>query len=241
MPIRFKNREEAGRALAVRLMPLSGERPVVVGLARGGVPVAFEVSRALGAPLDVVVMRKLIVADAPDRPFGALAEGGGVCLDPEAVSLLGIPRDVIDAVAEREAAELQRTVERYRAGRPPIDVTGRTVIVVDDGVARGASVRAAMRSLRERSPRRIVLTAPVFAPDTAARLHGEADELVYLEALHHFGAVAFWYEDFQQVTEDEAIRLLSLAASQRMNCAGAEEEPQARCALKTAGESPSQA
>jgi putative phosphoribosyl transferase len=211
METRFRNREEAGRALASLLAPLGLEQPVVVAIPRGGLPVAEEVARALGAPLDVVIVRKLGAPDQPELAVGAIAEGGAVYLDPETVLMLGIQREELASIAERETVELQRRAKLYRAACPALDLADRTVVLVDDGVARGASARAAIRALRERHPRRLVLAVPVIAPDTVRELRGEVDELVAVDAPWHFGAVGYFYDDFQQLSDEQVLEILSRA------------------------------
>ncbi|MGZ6125954.1 MAG: phosphoribosyltransferase, partial [Myxococcales bacterium] len=205
---RFRNREEAGRALALLLKPLAREQPVVVAIPRGGVPVGYEVAHALDAPLDLVIVRKLGAPDEPELAIGAIAEGGAVYVDPEAVHVLGIRREELTAIAERESVEVQRRANVYRGTWPAIDLAGRTVLLVDDGVARGASARAAIRALRERHPRRLVLAVPVIAPDTFHELRSEVDDLVAVAAPYHFGSVGFWYDDFEQVTDAQVLALL---------------------------------
>jgi putative phosphoribosyl transferase len=209
MLTRFRNRHEAGRALAAALMPIRREHPLIVALPRSGVPVAAAVAQALQAPLDIVVTRKLAPPAEPDLAVGALAEGGASYIDPTAAGVLGISHEDLAALADSEAVELRRRVKILRGERPPLDVEGRTVILVDDGIARGASVRAALRSLRQRRPRRIVVAAPVIAPDTVRELREECDEVVCLSSPKLFGAVGFWYQDFTAVSDEEALALLA--------------------------------
>jgi putative phosphoribosyl transferase len=211
MLTRFRNRHEAGHALAAALMPIRREHPVVVALPRSGVPVAAAVAEALQAPLDIVVTLKLAPPGEPDQAVGALAEGGASYIDPTAVGVLGISHEDLSELAEAEAVELLRRVRTLRGERPPLDLEGRTVILVDDGIARGASVRAALRSLRRRGPRRIVVAAPVIAPDTLHDLREECDDIVCLSSPKLFGAVGFWYQDFAAVTDEEALALLGRA------------------------------
>ena len=214
MLTRFRNRHEAGQALATALMPIRRERPVVVALPRSGVPVAAVIAQALQAPLDIVVTLKLAPPGDPDLAVGALAEGGASYIDPTAVGVLGISHEDLSQLAEAEAVELRRRVRTLRGERPPLDVEGRTVILVDDGIARGASVRAALRSLRQRRPRRIVVAAPVIAPDTLHELREECDQVVCLSSHKLFGAVGFWDQDFTRVTDEEALALLERARGQ---------------------------
>ena len=229
MVTRFRNREEAGRALALLLKPLARESPVVVAIPRGGVPVAYEVALALDAPLDVVIVRKLGAPDEPELAVGAIAEGGSVYIDAESVQVLDISREELTSIAERESVELRRRARAYRGARPPRDLAGRTVILVDDGIARGASARAAIRAVRERNPRRLVLAVPVIAPDTVHELRSEVDDLVAVAAPYHFGSVGFWYDDFEQVTDARVLSLLSRARGDpepRLATPGAPADPE---------------
>jgi len=205
---RFADRAEAGRRLAERLLPLAGQRPVVVALPRGGVPVAREVALALDAPLDILAVRKLGAPHNPEYGIGAVAEDGTRVIDPEAVAVLGIDGGVLESIVAREVAELRRRVALYREDRPPLDLAGRTAVVVDDGVATGVTDAAALRALRHRHPRRLVLAVPVCAPDSAARLQDEADDVVCLHAPHAFYGVGQWYEDFSQVGDEEVVSVL---------------------------------
>lgn len=220
MLTRFRNRSEAGRALAAALMPLRPEHPVIVALPRSGVPVAAAVARALQAPLDIVVVRKLALPGEPELAVGALAEGGASYIDPTAVDALGISHEDLSALADNEAIELRKRARALRGDRAPLDIEGRTVIVVDDGIARGASVRAALRSLRQRRPGRLVVAAPVIAPDTVRDLREEGDEIVCLSSPKLFGAVGFWYQDFTPVTDEEVLALLAQSRQPAADAAG---------------------
>ena len=204
----FRDRQDAGRRLAERLAPLRGEDPVVVGLPRGGVPVAFEVAIALGAPLDVLVVRKLGVPVQPELAMGAIGEEGVLVLNAELVGALGLERDEVEAVVAREEAELARRVSLYRGGRAPVPVRDRTVILIDDGIATGSTALAAARILRERGARRVVLAVPVGPPDAARRFGSEVDDYVCLEAPEWFFAVGGCYERFGQTTDEEVRELL---------------------------------
>lgn len=206
--IRFADRTDAGRQLGERLLPLAAQHPVVIGLPRGGVPVAREVALALDAPLDFLAVRKLGAPHNPEYGIGAVAEDGTRVIDPEAIAVLGIRNGTLDAIAERETAELRRRVSLYRGDRPPLEVAGRTVVVVDDGVATGVTDLAALRALRRRDPRRLVLAVPVCPPDTARRLREDADEVVCLQAPPRFLGVGQWYEDFSQVSDEEVLAVL---------------------------------
>jgi putative phosphoribosyl transferase len=207
----FLDRIDAGRQLARRLLATREESPVVLGLPRGGLPVALEVARALGAPLDVLVSRKLGAPESPEYGIGAIAEGGAVYLRDDAIREIGLSERDVAEIAEREGAEVERRVRRYRGGRPPVDVRGRTVILVDDGIATGGTARAAVRALRERGAARVVLAVPVVARRTAERLAAEVDALVFVEAPEDFYAVGQWYEDFRQTSDEEVEACLAAA------------------------------
>jgi len=215
-PVRFRDRTDAGRRLAEKLAAYA-DRPdiVVLGLPRGGVPVAFEVARALAAPLDVFVVRKLGAPGHEELAMGAVATGGVRVLNDEVVHGLGIPEDRIDAVAARELQELARREHAYRDGRAPPDVTGKTVILVDDGLATGATMRAAVRALKQKGPQRIVVAVPAASPDTCAGLNAEADEVVCVITPEPFVAVGYWYDDFAQTTDAKVRDLLLLARQPR--------------------------
>jgi putative phosphoribosyl transferase len=208
---RFADRREAGRELAAELLVLAGEQPVVVGLPRGGVPVAEEIAIALGAPLEILVVRKLGAPHNPEYGIGAIAEGGTRVFDPEALAVLGIANRSLEAIVERESAELRRRVEAYRKEREPLSLEGRTVIVADDGVATGVTDTAALRAIRRRRPRRLILAVPVCAPDSAARLRDEADEVICLLEPRQLFGVGQWYRDFSQVSDEEVIASLRAA------------------------------
>ncbi|MFF4265877.1 phosphoribosyltransferase family protein [Streptomyces virginiae] len=209
----FTHRAEAGERLAEALRHLKGEDPVVLGLPRGGVPVAYRVARALGAPLDVVVVRKLGVPHHRELGFGAIGEGGVRVVSEDIVrsSRLG-PQD-IEAVEHAEAAELTRQAARFRGDRPRVPLDGRTVIVVDDGIATGATAAAACEVVRAQGAARVVLAVPVAPPDAVARLGSTADEVVCLATPHAFRAVGEWYQDFSQTPDEEVVFLLARAAA----------------------------
>jgi putative phosphoribosyl transferase len=201
---RFRNRADAGRALAERLRDYAGRDDVLVlGLPRGGVPVAYEVAMELDVPLDVFLVRKLGVPGREELAFGAIASGGAVVLNEEVVRSLRIDEASARAVAERERAELARRAEAYRGTTDPPDVEGKTVIVVDDGLATGASMRAAVEALRQLGPRRIVVAVPAAARQTCEELRAEVDEVVCALTPEPFLAVGMWYEDFSETTDDE--------------------------------------
>ncbi|HEX3609155.1 MAG TPA: phosphoribosyltransferase family protein [Solirubrobacterales bacterium] len=206
---RFADRRDAGRQLAERLLPLADVNPVVIGLPRGGVPVAEEVAAALGAPLEIVAVRKLGAPHNPEYGIGAIAEDGTRVFDPEALAVLGIENGVLDAIVSRETEELRRRVVAYRGDRLPLRLKGRTAIVVDDGVATGVTDTAGLRAVARRLPRRLVLAVPVGAPDSLARLGAEADEVVCLVAPPQLQGVGQWYRDFSQVADAEVIAALA--------------------------------
>jgi putative phosphoribosyl transferase len=211
----FRDRTDAGRTLAEALQEYRGRHDVVVlGLPRGGVPVADEVARALGVPLDVFVVRKLGMPGQEEFALGAIASGGVRVLNEEAIAQLGVPRRVIDAVAARELQELERRERAYRDGRVPAPLAGKTVILVDDGLATGSSMRAAIEALKRHGPARIVVAVPVGAPETCARLRREADEVVCAITPEPFHAVGLWYENFDQTTDAEVHDALARAAAE---------------------------
>ena len=208
----FRDREEAGRRLAKELRQYTGSPDVVVlGLPRGGIPVAYEVARALGAPLDVFVVRKLGLPGQEELAIGAIASGGVRVVNDELVRRIGVPAEVLDEVAAREGRELARRERDYRGSRGPLPVAGRTVILVDDGLATGASLRAAATALRRLKPARIVAAVPVGAAETCAEFRDVVDEVVCSETPEPFWAVGNWYDDFSQTTEEEVRRLLEKA------------------------------
>jgi len=208
-PRKFADRHDAGRQLAARLREYGDRDDVIVlALPRGGVPVAWEVAKALEAPLDVFVVRKLGVPGREEYAMGAIASGGVRVLNEEAVQGLGIPRDVIDAVAEREALELARREREYRGDRGMPDVRGKAVIVVDDGLATGATMLAAVKALRRMGPKEIIVAVPAGAPQTCHALRDEADEVVCGIEPEPFTAVGAWYDDFSQTSDEEVRGLL---------------------------------
>jgi putative phosphoribosyl transferase len=204
MPVPFENRAEAGRELAGRLSAQPGlEDAVVLGLPRGGVPVAAQVAAALGAPLDVFVVRKLGVPGQPELAMGAIATGGVRVLNDSVVRQLGISQAAIDEVSRQESVELVRREREYRGERPPATLADRTVVLVDDGLATGATMRAAVEAVRATGPARVVVAVPVGAPETCQSMDEVADEVLCLHAPDRFGAVGAFYVDFGQTTDDE--------------------------------------
>ena len=216
----FRDRTDAGRRLAERLGGYAGRPGVLVlALPRGGVPVAFEVARALGAPLDVFLVRKLGVPGHEELAMGAIATGGVRVVNEAVVRELGIGGEVIDAVAGRERAELERRERAYRGERPAPEVRGRTVILVDDGLATGSTMRAAALAVRRGEPERVVVAAPVAARATCAELRAEVEEVVCAATPEPFFGVGRWYEDFSQTTDEEVRELLARAAGGQADAA----------------------
>jgi len=212
--MRFRDRTDAGRQLAARLAAYAQHDDVIVlALPRGGVPVAFEVARALGAPLDVFLVRKLGVPGHPELAMGAIASGGVRVLSDDLVRQLGIPMHAVEETTTREQAELERRDHLYRGTRPRPALEHRTVILIDDGLATGATMEAAIRAARASNPARIVVAAPVGARETCERLAGIADEVVCAATPEPFQAVGLWYEEFDQTSDDEVIDLLHKAAA----------------------------
>jgi len=209
----YHDRIDAGRQLAERLMHYAGRPDVVVlALPRGGVPVGYEVARALGAPLDVFLVRKLGVPGQPELAMGAIASGGARVFNSRVVHEIH-PEDVA-AVTEQEERELLRREEIFRAGLPPLDVAGKTVILVDDGLATGSTMRAAVKALEQLGPERVVVAVPVASPDVCAEFRAEVDEVVCAAEPDPFRAVGLWYHDFAQTSDEEVCGLLAQAASE---------------------------
>ena len=210
MPRLFYDRREAGTLLAVKLSVYTDDpNTIVLGLPRGGVPVAYEVAKALRAPLDVFVVRKLGAPGQRELAMGAIASGGVRVINDEVIQALKLSASVVDAVALQEQPELERQQRLYRGDVALPDFTGRTVIVVDDGLATGSSMRAAVRALRQSNPRRIVIAVPVGAADTCRSLLTDADEVICLYAPESFYSVSTWYEEFSQTSDDEVRGLLT--------------------------------
>jgi len=209
----FENRTEAGRKLAKRLSSYANRNDVIVlGVPRGGVPVAFEISQALKAPLDVFLVRKLGAPGHEELAMGAIASGGVRVLDRETIEALGVTELEIESTTVKEQKELERRERVYRGGRPPLDVRGKTVIVVDDGIATGSSMRAGIKALRQMKPARIVVAVPVAPESTCSHLEREVDELVCLDTPELFYAIGQFYADFSQVTDGEVQGLLRQSA-----------------------------
>lgn len=209
---RFRDRQDAGRQLAEALSRYAGQDDVLVlALPRGGVPVGYEVARALRVPLDLMLVRKLGVPGHEELAMGAIASGGVRIVSKDVISTLGIPEREIAAVAAAEEQELGRRERAYRDARPPLAVRGRTVILVDDGLATGATMRAAAAALRAQDVKRLVVAVPVAPPETCEALRAEVDDVVCAREPEPFLAVGVWYEDFTQTTDDEVRELFARA------------------------------
>jgi len=213
MPIRFDNRQQAGELLATKLITYA-HRPevLVLALPRGGVPVGFALAHALHVQLDIFLVRKLGVPGQEELAMGAIASGGVRVLNADVIQLLNIPDELVDLVTAQEQREIDRREHRYRDGRPTPSIRGRTVILVDDGLATGATMRAAVAAVRHHQPARVVVAVPTAAPETCAELQTEADEVVCATTPEPFYAVGLWYADFTQVTDVEVRDLLAQAA-----------------------------
>ena len=213
MNSRFRDRHEAGRFLAAQLDAYAGlANLVVLALPRGGVPVAYEVAHALGAPLDVFLVRKLGVPGHEELAMGAIAEGGLRVINHQVVRGLRIPDSAIEDATRREQEELARRGQLYRGDRPPIQLAGKTAILVDDGLATGASMRVAARAVTQQGPKKLVLAVPVAPPETCENLRLEADEVICALTPPLFSSVGAWYDDFTQTTDEEVRDLLESSA-----------------------------
>lgn len=207
----FADRADAGRALAERLRARRDDGVVVVGLPRGGVPVAAPIARALGAPLDVILVRKVGVPRQPELAMGAVGEGGVVVRNDAVLATAGVDEATFAAIVAREQSELEHRAALYRGDRPPLGLRDRTVVIVDDGIATGATARAAGQVARAAGARTVVLAAPVAAASTVVELRGNADAVVVVETPEWFDAVGRWYRDFRPTTDAEVVRLLTEA------------------------------
>jgi predicted phosphoribosyltransferase len=207
----FMDRRDAGAALAKALANYANEQPVVLALPRGGVPVAAEVATALKAPLDLILVRKIGVPAQPELAMGAVVDGDAplIARNEDVIALAGITEPEFKAVCDRELGEIERRRQRYLGGRRPVEVAGRTAIVVDDGIATGATTRAALRATRVRKPAKLVLAVPVAPTDAVAALRQEADDVVCLEEYEYFCAIGFYYRDFRQISDEEVIETLA--------------------------------
>jgi putative phosphoribosyl transferase len=212
--MRFQDRTDAGRRLADLLTGYRDESPRVLGLPRGGVPVAYEIARTLGVPLDVWVVRKVGAPGQPELGLGAVAEGGALFLDRGMMRSLGVSEAEVLRTAEWEAEEVRRRVARFRGAYPAPELEGRTVILVDDGVATGGTVRAAIRALRERRPGKIVLAVPVGAVESLESLRPEVDDIICVHPAEFMRSVGEFYDDFNQTPDEEVQQLLARAREQ---------------------------
>jgi putative phosphoribosyl transferase len=210
----FKDRTDAGRQLAEKLLHLKPRHPVVLALPRGGVPVGFEIARRLGAPLDLVLVRKIGVPWQPELALGAVTDGPHPqrFINRELAEMLAISQADIDEATAREVKELERRRSVYGAARTPVDVAGHIAVVVDDGIATGATMQVALQAVRRRGPERLVLAAPVAADGTIAELRAAADEVVCVLTPPGLGAIGFYYTDFHQLTDEEVNAYLARAA-----------------------------
>jgi len=213
-PEPYRDRRHAGNELARHLANLKGQDVVVLALPRGGVPVAFEVARALDASLDVFVVRKLGLPGHPEFAMGAIASGGVRVLNDEVVRLYRIPEQAVEAIARDERHELERRERAFRSQRPPLDVGGRTVVLIDDGLATGSTMKAAVEAVRSLRPARIIVAVPVGSPDTCREFAAIADDIICARAPEHFAAVGQWYDDFRQTTDEEVRELLQAATAE---------------------------
>jgi putative phosphoribosyl transferase len=206
----FKDRVDAGRKLAKALAGYKDQQPVILALPRGGVPVAAEVAAALNAPLDLILVRKIGVPFEPELAMGAVVDGGAptIVRNEDVIQLAGITEADFKAICDSELSEIERRRQRYLGNRERIDVSDRTAIVIDDGIATGATTRAALRATRMRNPKRLILAVPVAPTENLAALRSDADEFVCLEDHEFFGAIGFYYTDFAQVSDEEVIELL---------------------------------
>jgi predicted phosphoribosyltransferase len=206
----FKDRSDAGRKLAAALVKYKDQQCVVLALPRGGVPVAAEVAAVLKAPLDLILVRKIGVPFQPELAMGAVVDGGSrlVVRNEDVIRLAGIDEADFKAVCDSEIAEIERRRQKYLGGREPVDVGGRSAIVIDDGIATGATTRAALRATRMRHPTKLILAVPVAPTETLAAMREEADEVVCLEDHEFFGAIGLYYSDFRQVSDEEVASAL---------------------------------
>jgi putative phosphoribosyl transferase len=206
----FKDRSDAGHKLAKALAGYKDQEPVILALPRGGVPVAAEVATMLNAPLDLILVRKVGVPFQPELAMGAVVDGGApiIVRNDDVIGLAGIDESDFKAICDSELAEIERRRQRYLGSRERVDISGRTAIVIDDGVATGATTRAALRATRMRNPKKLVLAVPVAPTDSLAALRSDADDVICLEDYEFFGAIGAYYADFSQVPDEEVIEML---------------------------------
>ncbi len=207
----FENRQEAGKELASKFLKYRGENPYILAMPRGGVPIGFEVAKVLQAPLDVVIVRKIGLSGNREFGIGAIAEGGVRVLDQTTIGVIGIDEEEIEDTIKLEEEELKRRVRIYRGGKPPPNLTGKTAILVDDGMATGVTAKAAIEAVKKLKPKKIVLASPVCALDTVESLKKIVDEVICLATPFEFMAVGSWYRDFEQISDEEVIKLLQKA------------------------------
>lgn len=214
----FDDREDAGRQLARALVKYKSRRPAILALPRGGVPVAAEVAEQLDAPLDLVLVRKIGVPMQPELAMGAVVDGERslIVRNQDVIELAGVSEETFDAVCKEELAEIERRRVRYLGDRDRSDVKGQVAIIVDDGIATGATTLAAIRALRKREPKELILAVPVAPLDTLQRLHTEVDAIVCLDTPQDFGAIGYYYRDFRQVSDDEVIAILKRLPARKM-------------------------
>jgi putative phosphoribosyl transferase len=213
----FRDRSDAGRRLAKALSSYNDRHAVVLALPRGGVPVAAEVAAALDAPLDLILVRKIGVPTQPELAMGAVVDGTApiVVRNEEVIELSGTTADEFDAACTRELAEIERRRQLYIGERPRAEITGQVVIVIDDGIATGATTQAALQAIRNRNPKELVLAVPVAPPDTITKLRQEVDALICLETPEFFGAIGYYYRDFRQVSDQEVVAILKRFPAKR--------------------------
>lgn len=213
----FRDRSDAGRRLAKALSSYKGRHPVVLALPRGGVPIAAEVAAALDAPLDLILVRKIGVPTQPELAMGAVVDGAAPILvrNEEVIELSGTTADEFDAACASELEEIERRRQLYIGDRARAEIAGHVVIVIDDGIATGATTRAALQAIRNRKPKELVLAVPVAPPDTIAKLRGEVDALICLETPKLFGAIGYFYRDFRQVSDQEVVAILERFPAKR--------------------------
>ena len=210
----FDDRNDAGRRLAAKLLSYKEQHPIVLALPRGGVPVGYEIARQLHAPLDVVLVRKLGTPMSPELAIGAIVEGEPAerFINRDIVADLGVPDSYIEEEVARQTREIERRRMRYLQGRPPVDVRDRTAIVVDDGIATGATMRVALHAIRRRGPKRLVMAVPIAPAATIEAMRNEADDVVCLYSPEDFGAIGYFYRDFHQIDDETVIELLAETA-----------------------------
>jgi predicted phosphoribosyltransferase len=213
----FRDRSDAGRRLAKALSSYKDRHPVVLALPRGGVPVAAEVAAVLDAPLDLILVRKIGVPTQPELAMGAIVDGTApiVVRNEEVIELSGTTSDEFDAACASELEEIERRRQLYIGDRARAEITGQVVIVIDDGIATGATTRAALQAIRNRKPKELVLAVPVAPPDTITKLRGEVDALICLETPELFGAIGYFYRDFRQVSDQEVVAILKRFPAKR--------------------------